>query len=159
MDPKRWKKITGVGPTGAVISICLAAVLWWIDGLTGHPEILAGSTHLKFSGMLLVFMGMLLHVWSFWTLRNWWGNDQLCTGGPFRYFRHPMYAAWITWMALGVVLWMNSLIFLLWFPICHPIWHRLVLREERIITDIFGERYIDYAERTGRFFPRIRSFF
>ncbi len=32
-----------------------------------------------------------------------------------------------------------------------------VRKEERVLIDTFGQRYIDYMQRTGRLIPRIRT--
>jgi protein-S-isoprenylcysteine O-methyltransferase Ste14 len=105
-------------------------------------------------GVLLTCAGLFLLFWTMRTLRNWWVENQLCTTGPFRWFRHPMYAAWITFMASGAALYLNSLIFLLWVAFLHPIWHWLVIREEKVMAEHFQGEYRRYAERTGRFVPR-----
>ena len=99
--------------------------------------------------------GLALHAWSFTTLRQWWVGDRLCTRGPFRLVRHPMYAAWITLIAPGVALMLNRWIFVLCLAALHPVWHALVQREECIMESLFGDVYRDYAARTGRFLPGI----
>jgi protein-S-isoprenylcysteine O-methyltransferase Ste14 len=104
-------------------------------------------------GGLLVIFGLGLHGWSFMTLRDWWQNDKLCTRGPFRFPRHPMYAAWISLIAPGVVLILNRWMVLLWLAALHPIWHWLVRREERTMEQHFGKVYREYAAGTGRFLP------
>jgi protein-S-isoprenylcysteine O-methyltransferase Ste14 len=69
--------------------------------------------------------------------------------------RHPMYAAWITFIDLGISLYLNSWIFILWYLLLQPIWHRLMVTEEIMMADTFGSEYQLYVERTGRFFPKI----
>ena len=155
MDRDRLKKIFGVGPKGAFISLLLLAIAGWVDYLWGHPVLLRDATPLRVSGVVLVVIGLGLHFWSFRTLQNWWANDRLCTFGPFAYFRHPMYAAWITFIFLGVALYLNSWIFLFWIVLLHPIWHRLVAKEEKMMLETFGDEYRAYAAQTGRFFFRI----
>jgi protein-S-isoprenylcysteine O-methyltransferase Ste14 len=110
---------------------------------------------MKMIGVVLVLSGFWLHFWSFFTLRNWWMNDQLCTRGPFQYFRHPMYAAWITFICPGIAVYSNAWFYFLWVLLLHLIWHQLVRKEEIIMMDMFGDDYKDYAKRTGRFFPKV----
>ncbi|MBW1781082.1 MAG: isoprenylcysteine carboxylmethyltransferase family protein [Deltaproteobacteria bacterium] len=155
MDASRLQKIFGVGPTGAGISLLFFGLFTWADGLMGRPAIMTHAAPLKALGAACVILGLGLHFWAFSTLRNWWNNDTLCTKGPFRYFRHPMYAAWITFVFSGVALYLNSWMYLLWVLSLHPIWHRLVRKEETTMLITFGDTYEDYARRTGRFIPRI----
>lgn len=88
-------------------------------------------------------------------MRKWWAKDELCTRGPFKWFRHPMYAAWITFIFPAVALYINSWIILFSVVMIHPIWHQLVIQEETMLFEIFQNEYLVYAARTGRFFPRI----
>ena len=155
MELRKYKKIFGVGPFGAIISVALLIIAWWVDQILGHVSIKAQPVFIKAVAVLLMVVGIGLHLWTGWTLRNWWLKDQLCTMGPFRYMRHPMYAAWITFIALGISLYFNSWIFILWYILLQPIWHRLVVTEEVMMADAFGNQYQSYVERTGRFFPRI----
>lgn len=155
MELRKYKKIFGVGPFGAIISVALLIIAWWVDQILGHPAISGNPILMKIIALPLIGMGIGLHMWTGWTLRNWWIKDQLCTMGPFRYLRHPMYAAWITFIALGISLYLNSWIFILWYLFLQPIWHRLVLTEEAMMADTFEKEYHKYAERTGRFVPKI----
>jgi protein-S-isoprenylcysteine O-methyltransferase Ste14 len=137
------------------ISLVILAIAVWVDRAWGHSAILTNPTPLKVVGVVIVIIGLGLYFWSFWTLRNWWAKDELCTMGPFKWFRHPMYAAWITFIIPAVALYLNSWIILLFAVLIHPIWHKLVTREEKMMFEIFREEYRSYSTRTGRFFPRI----
>lgn len=155
MKIPRFQKVFGVGPLGAMLSMLLLILLWLFDGLAGRPAITAHTGFRCVAAVVLILAGAGMHVWSFVTLRNWWRNDHLCTRGPFRLVRHPMYAAWITLIAGGAVLFFNSWIMLTGPVVLHLLWHRLVSREEKMMVDVFGEAYRAYAARTGRFLPRL----
>jgi protein-S-isoprenylcysteine O-methyltransferase Ste14 len=155
MNIGKRQKLFGVGPMGVAISLVLLAIAAWTDHVLGHPVILANPLPIKIVGVVFAVFGLGLHFWSMYTLRNWWGNDQLCTKGPFRWFRHPLYAAWITFVSPGMALYLNSWITMFFVVLLHPIWHLLVIREERMMREKFQNEYGIYAARTGRFFPRI----
>jgi len=157
MAISRLNKLFGVGPIGMSISLVLLAIAVWVDRVLGHSAILTNPTPLKAVGVALVIIGLGLSFWSFWTLRNWWAKDELCTMGPFKWFRHPMYAAWITFIIPAVALYLNSWIILLFAVLIHQIWHQLVIQEEKMMLEIFPEEYRLYSTRTGRFFPRTRN--
>ena len=155
MNLNRFQKLFGVGPIGAVVSVVLLAAAAWVDRLLGHPALSMYAAPLKIVGLALVVTGLGLHFWTLGTLRNWWQKHLLCTMGPFKWFRHPMYAAWITFVSLGAALYLNSWVFLFWVVLLHPIWHQLVVREEKMMLENFHDEYRAYAARTGRFIPRI----
>ena len=56
----------------------------------------------------------------------------------------------------GLAMYLNSYILIVWALLLHPLWHCLVRDEESLMIDLFGERYIEYQEKTGRFFPKLR---
>ncbi len=149
------QRLFGVGPVGAAISFVWLAIGFWVNGALGHPAILVNPTPLKIVGVALAVIGLGLHFWSMWILRKWWNKDELCATGPFRWFRHPMYAAWITFVLPGFAFYLNSWITLLFVVLLHPIWRFLVIREEKMMLDKFQDEYRVYMSRTGRFFPRI----
>ena len=151
----KFRKIFGAGPLGLLVSLSLLSVFWWASRMLGHPTIMEHSGPLKVAAAVLVVMGLGLHFWTGWTLRKWWVNNQLCTSGPFKYLRHPMYAAWITFVAAGVTFYLNSWLLIAWLVLLHMAWHRLVRQEETMMVDTFGEEYQAYAARTGRFVPRV----
>ena len=152
----RYLKIFGIGPIGALLSLLLFVLAFWTDARFGHPRITGHAPAVRIGGTLLILLGAALHLWTMRTLKGWWQNDQLCTLGPFRFFRHPMYAAWISGICVGVALWLNSWVFLLWVAALHPVWHGLVPYEEKMMKGRFGDAYEAYARKTGRFLPKFR---
>jgi len=150
----KLKKIFGIGPMGATISIFLLAIVVWADSSIKLPIAVDYAVLMKTIGIALAIFGLGLHFWSFFILRNWWVDEILCTRGPFKYFRHPMYAAWITFICPGAALYFNSWFYLFWVLLLQLLWHKLVKKEEIIMIDTFGDIYKDYAKRTGQFFPK-----
>jgi len=155
MDIDRSQRLFGVGPMGAVISLVLLTIAVWVDRLFRNFAILENPSPIRLVGAGLVAIGLWLHFWSMWTLRHWWVEDQLCAIGPFKWFRHPMYASWISFILPAIALLLNSWIILFSVVIIHPIWHQLVSREEKMMFEKFQNEYRHYTEKTGRFFPRI----
>jgi len=155
MEISKIKRIFGVGPLGGLISIIILLVALYINHVAGIPPVTSNVFAIRVLSASFVILGISLHLWSAVTLKSWWFDGCLCTKGPFRYFRHPMYAAWITFIVPGVALYFNSWILLLWPLLLHPIWHMLVRKEEKMILQIFGNKYREYTENTGRFVPRI----
>ncbi len=77
----------------------------------------------------------------------------LATGGPYKYIRHPAYIAGVfevlfIFLATGIWLILFGLIGFLALPY-------QAKEEEKMLREMFGENYDDYASKTGRFFPKI----
>ncbi|HUY01426.1 MAG TPA: isoprenylcysteine carboxylmethyltransferase family protein [Candidatus Deferrimicrobium sp.] len=82
------------------------------------------------------------------------GKYILATGGPYKYIRHPFYvggAIEILSFILSTGIWI-AIILLVIYLITLPFQAR---GEEKVLREIFGTIYDDYASKTGRFFPKI----
>ena len=116
---------------------------------------------LRWLGVLGGFAALILLIWMFRSLgmnitdtvvtRK---DHSLVTHGPYRWIRHPLYT-------FGALLFLSlSLVTQIWLIplLAIPTMAILVQRtsiEEKTLQNRFGEEYIQYSERTGRFFPRL----
>jgi len=80
-------------------------------------------------------------------------NARLITAGPYAYVRHPMYAS-VLLVGLAAVVWFFDWRKLIcWLTLIAVLAAKAAI-EERAMAQCFAD-YRDYAQRTGRFFPRI----
>ena len=156
MKPGGYARIFGSGPVGALASLLLLAAAALAAQRTpalalGLPEALRWAL---LGAGALVAIGIV--VWSIRSLPVQDRGRRLAVAGPFRWVRHPLYAAFLSALnpALGLAL--DHPAYLVWAAALHPLWHWLIRPEERLLRGVFGEDYRRYAERTGRFFPRLR---
>ncbi len=116
---------------------------------------------IQYFGILLYVLGIALYTWANITLKKNLSADlqirkghQLIESGPYRKMRHPMYASWLV-CGLGIlILSANWLITLLYFI---PVSARILLRlkpEEKMLSDHFGQKYLNYEKRTSSLFPK-----
>jgi protein-S-isoprenylcysteine O-methyltransferase Ste14 len=74
----------------------------------------------------------------------------LVTDGPYRFTRNPMYLA-LTLGYVGVAIWMQAVWAFVYLPIILLAIRRVVIdREERYLTEKFGETYVSYCRRVRR---------
>lgn len=92
-------------------------------------------------------------VWSVRTLRPEQRGAELVTTGPFRYVRHPLYAACLSIFGPGLVIALGHPAYLLSLMATHLAAHRLIGFEEGLMRDWFPREYAAYCARTGRFIP------
>lgn len=110
------------------------------------------------------FVGLFALLLFFWVLRSLGRNfsttltinkaQTLVTRGPYRWVRHPMYTSFV-FLWTGFLLLSSS-----WFigltGILGFIW-AIVIRtpkEEQMMINRFGDEYVAYMQRTGRYLPR-----
>jgi protein-S-isoprenylcysteine O-methyltransferase Ste14 len=113
-------------------------------------------------GLVVFWCGLALRFWSFRTLGRYFtftvqtSDDQpVITDGPYRFVRHPGYAA-ILLMVMGVGLFLGSWWAFAWLTA--SVFCGLLLRihvEEQALHGALGERYDTYAAGHKRLVPFI----
>jgi protein-S-isoprenylcysteine O-methyltransferase Ste14 len=154
MTISRYQKFFGVGPLNLCIGIVLFGLLVFLDRQSGHVEITSHVRLIQAAGLILLGLWVCWHTWSIISVRQWWRHDRLCTSGPFRLVRHPLYSGTILLGATGAALLCNSWVVLVTPVLMYPILSLLVRKEEAMMLAIFGDEYRRYAARTGCLFPK-----
>jgi protein-S-isoprenylcysteine O-methyltransferase Ste14 len=127
------------------------ALHWW------RPWTIPGGRALTVVGLVLVLSGIALTVWSVATFSRahttvipWDEVTAMVTTGPFRFSRNPIYLADAI-AYLGGTLLIDS-----WWPLLvlpGILWvmrRKVIDREERYLTERFGDPYREYQLRVRR---------
>ena len=131
------------------------ALMWGLQ--RWRPWSIPGGTALSMAGLAIVGSGIALMLWSFVTLRRagttvipWGQVSAMVAAGPFRFSRNPIYLADAI-SYLGGTLLIHS-----WWPLLVLPGTVLVMRgnvidrEERYLTERFGEKNREYQLRVRR---------
>lgn len=120
----------------------------------------SGSWHLAPAGLILMWLGLAIRIWSVVTLGASFrttvevdADQPLVESGPYRYVRHPSYTGILLLAAgYGVALgnWL-SLAILVAVPLVTTI--RRITVEEATLTEVLGAPYESYKHRTKRLLP------
>lgn len=121
----------------------------------GGPKIYIEIQEAVFVFCLLLVVYIAITWWSIWTLAKYKARENLVTQGPYRFVRSPMYAAVIFILnpALGILF--RSWLLTLSSILIYFVWKKFISKEEQHLVEKFGQSYIDYRCRVGRFFPKI----
>jgi protein-S-isoprenylcysteine O-methyltransferase Ste14 len=155
--PTNFNKIFGIGPVGLLISLILLFIAIWINKQIDLPPLSNNRFLLNSIFVVSILITLAIIVWSVKSLPAADRGNKLCTSGAFKYVRHPLYAAFLSVFDFGLAIYLNSYIFIFWAVLLHPIWHYLVKYEERSMINIFGEAYLEYQKKTGRFLPKLMT--
>ena len=117
---------------------------------------------IRWLGVVLAAVGIGLLVWIHHTLGRQYAakleiqkEHALIEEGPYKKVRHPMYTVFILF-SLAVAFISSNLLILIFAVLIAVPFHWITQKEERMLTDQFGEEYQSYMKRTGRFLPPIR---
>jgi protein-S-isoprenylcysteine O-methyltransferase Ste14 len=153
-----FERIFGSGPKGLFFSIVLLFLLYLIKKALHIPDIFPDHYALRFVlFILLTMVSVIIIIWSIISLNPKLRGKKLITTGALRYFRHPLYAAFLSFFNFGLAILLNNWVFIAWAIILHPIWHLLITKEENALKSIFPNEYDNYCKKTGRFFPRLNK--
>ena len=134
----------------------LVGIFFLLVGIfLGGPKIYIEIQEAIFVFCLLLALYIAITWWSIWTLARYKAQDNLVVQGPYRFVRSPMYAAVIFILnpALGILF--RSWLLTLSSILIYFVWRKCILKEEKHLAEKFGQTYIDYSYRVGRFFPKI----
>ena len=142
------------------------------DGLRGiwrtiwqmvvHPSVMAEMPAHAVAGTFLFLFGLTIMCWGQVTLfKSYSGTvvihegHELVTRGIYRIVRNPMYLGLFVALIVGLPLYVPSLRAFLVSLLLVPIVLNRVRLEEEILTEHFGEEYLEYKRRTKRIIPGV----
>ena len=152
---KTYDRLFGSGPRGALVGVLLFIPVYLGEDLVALPEITGNDTFRYVVFVLFTLVSLFIIIWSLKSLPPKERGKKLMTTGAFKYFRHPLYAAFVSFFNFGFAFLMNNWIYMFWTLVMIPVWHLNIRREEELMKQEFGQEYIDYCSRTGRFFVKI----
>ena len=145
----------------SIFIIGIPALMWWVAGMPTFSDIPVGRVYL---GALVGLTGLTTSIWSIiYMKRVGKGNPfdamghevaprtrHLMTEGPYRLSRNPMLSGtYLYYFGVLIGLWNGWA--LLVFIIFAGLMMLQVRSEERRLEADFGDDYVDYKKRTGRF--------
>ena len=152
---KTYDRLFGAGPRGALLSIALLCLAWQLETRLDLPTLIESSDLRLSVIVLLVISGLGLIGWKLRALPPGERGRELVSSGPFRFIRHPLYAAFVVCLNPAFALVLNNWVYLVWAVLLYPAWSLNVIREEKLMLNEFGDAYAEYCRRSGRFLPRV----
>ena len=155
------KQVFGYVLGFSIFIVGIPALMWWVAGMPALADLPVGRLYLA---ALIALMGLALSVWSIvYMKRVGKGNPfdamghevaprtkHLMTDGPYKMSRNPMLSGtYLYYIGVLIALW--SWWALLVFAVIATIMMLQVRSEEKRLEADFGQEYLDYKKRTGRF--------
>ena len=107
-------------------------------------------------GFVIICLALVVRIWAQCT-RNTWDApmtqpNEFCTDGPYRYVRHPAYAAYL-WIGAAVGLMTHSWTTYAFIALLFLVLNYVARQEERMLNELWGAIYLKYEQKTWRFTP------
>lgn len=137
-----------------IVTMLVVLSAWLTHSLLGPWQTIARVPVL---GGALAVLGFSCMMWAriLFTSRNatlfvGQASSQLVCDGPFRFSRNPMYVGVIVFL-LGLALWVGTWPFYMAVPVTVLFLNFFhIPREERLLRESFGERYLTYSKEVRR---------
>jgi protein-S-isoprenylcysteine O-methyltransferase Ste14 len=109
---------------------------------------------LETSGLFLLSVCSVGRLWALLYISGK-KSQEVVADGPYSIVRHPLY--FFSFIgAIGIGLASKNILVLGILVISYLSYYPLtILSEENVLTDKFGQAYLDYAKRTPRFLPKL----
>ncbi len=150
-----FMSIVILGYFGSVILYLLNLPWFAWSQIPAYPE------YIRWIGVILTLSSVPFLWWIHRTLDRQYSpclqikeSHSLITEGPYSRVRHPMYTV-LSMFSFGVALVTANFLTIVFAILVFIPFPFVAKKEEQMMIDTFGEVYVEYMKRTGRFFPRI----
>lgn len=116
----------------------------------------------RWAGIGTALLGFGLLQWAQISLGSNWSDTPrmiagqvLVTSGPYKFIRHPIYAAFLLILGSTLLISSNWLVGAAWTSMTLVEALSRVSYEESLMLEFFGDQYRAYMTKTGRLLPRI----
>jgi protein-S-isoprenylcysteine O-methyltransferase Ste14 len=131
---------------------------------SGHLVlVLLGLSHSTWAMIILHILTNAIIFFGFYIVYKGWlqihptGEDDLVTDGIYRYIRHPQYVGmWLVTVGF-LIQWPTLITLLLMWPILMILYHRLSVREEKVLQEKFGKKFEQYKLNVPAYFPKLSN--
>ncbi len=139
-------------------------IITWLFGIYYPTDAVWGHTLYPFIGLTGMWIGTALNTVGIifiivgWKkiYREYWGQEldkrKLVTTGIYRYIRHPQYSGFII-ITLGLLIHWATIPLIIMLPILVLLYYKLSKKEEKLLEEEFGDKYLEYKREVPRFFP------
>ncbi|UCE66094.1 MAG: isoprenylcysteine carboxylmethyltransferase family protein [Candidatus Zixiibacteriota bacterium] len=146
------------GDAGQLIAFGLFAIVWVADsifldistGLTEYVPLYVRSI----IAMVIFAVSLYLLAASHKVIAGENRPVKVISGGVFKYIRHPLYMSAILFYVALIVLTLSIISFVFWVAI-FIFYNYIAGYEEKLMEMKFGEEYISYRQKTGKWLPRV----
>ena len=148
------------GDAGQFIMLALFLIVWTGDSFFLHKSTFVSDYVPLFVRLVILALVLItaayLSTSGHAVVAHGERPNSVVSTGAFRYVRHPLYSAAILFY-LGLAVSTASLFSLLLLVIIFLFYNYIASYEESLLETKFGEDYVSYKNRTGKWFPMLHK--
>lgn len=147
-----------LGDAGQLILMAVFLVVWAVDSFFLHLSTFLSAYVPLFVRLVILVITFIIALYLFRSshvvLESEQRPERVITNGVFGYVRHPLYlGGMLIYLGMGIAtLSLFSLVVLIGIFIFY---NYIAGYEEKVMERKFGEEYVKYKQRTGKWLPRI----
>jgi protein-S-isoprenylcysteine O-methyltransferase Ste14 len=150
------KRFFGSGPACFIIGVILILLVYYLESLLEIPKIPFSNLVSGLIFIIAIILTLILMVWGFLSLPFKKRGREIVTDNAFRYFRHPIYAAFIDFFVFGLAFYLKSYLLIITGVALIFICGKIVDKEEEeYLIKQFGKKYREYQKTTKKFIPKV----
>ncbi|ABF40953.1 Isoprenylcysteine carboxyl methyltransferase [Candidatus Koribacter versatilis Ellin345] len=126
-----------------------------------HYRLVPQTDDWVIGGTVLTLAGIAFTIWARFALgRNWSAKvtikreHELIVSGPYRIVRNPIYTG-VFFALVGTSIALGQVRHFLVLPVLLASWISKIVTEQRLLTEQFGEQYVEYCRKVKAFIPYV----
>jgi protein-S-isoprenylcysteine O-methyltransferase Ste14 len=146
------------GDAGQIIAFIIFMIIWVVDSfflkVTTSLTVYVSSIIRLIVALVVVIASLYLLMASHKVVTGEHRPQRVISDGVFRYIRHPLYMSAILFYVALIATTLSIISFAFWILI-FVFYNYLASYEEKLMELKFGEEYVAYRQKTGKWLPRI----
>lgn len=147
------KKLFGLGPACFTVAAIVLSLAYYLEALSQFPKLPISDYASTLIFIIAILLTLGLAAWGILSLPPKKRGTELVTDKAFKYFRHPIYAAFLDFFIFGLGFYLKSFGILIAGVFLIFVCGKVVESEEKQLAGKFGKKYADYQKKTKKFVP------
>jgi len=154
-NKKHYFRLWNVGPPGALITGLFIYIVLYVDKKLTFFSVNVNDFWIRILLWIVIIEALFILFWILFSLPPTERGRKLSQVGIYKFIRHPVYTVIIYHTPIIFSLLNKSILLMVTIPLIHFFWSKIIVFEESYLVGIFGDKYLEYAKKTPRFFPKI----
>ena len=146
------------GDTGQIIAFIIFLIIWVADSFFMKVSTMLTDYIPLYVRLIIAVVVFAISLYLLNASHKVVAGDhrpaKVISDGVFRYFRHPLYMSALLFYVALIASTLSIISFAFWIGI-FIFYNYIAGYEEKLLEMKFGEEYISYRQKTGKWLPRI----